>query len=251
MNFLSRLTGVEAEDSASRSGEGAAAGGENGGGGWLAALKEKSKELAEVYKRDIGVCLRCLAGGLLEGNAPWLLCRRAGPRGRRQATLLAGRCDVHPSSRRLHPAAGAEKAAPAARAARGMRPAARACRAGPVLLTCLHLSLRALLMLAPFLCVPARPAALGSLCLSTLAHSSQPNFRPSSRRIPPWLPGICWRRQEPPWSRTSARLPKSPCLLRGLCYAADGTASHSLFCPSSNLALGQCRAALPLPACRA
>lgn len=25
-----------------------------GGGGWLESLKEKSKELAEVYKRDIG-----------------------------------------------------------------------------------------------------------------------------------------------------------------------------------------------------
>jgi len=39
MNFLKGLTGD----------------GKEGGGGWLESLKEKSKELAEVYKRDIGM----------------------------------------------------------------------------------------------------------------------------------------------------------------------------------------------------
>ena len=47
MNFLKTLGGGEA---AAGSGDAAGA-----GGGWLASLKEKSKELAEVYKRDLGV----------------------------------------------------------------------------------------------------------------------------------------------------------------------------------------------------
>ena len=29
-----------------------------GAGSWLASIKEKSKEIAEVYKRDIGTCCR-------------------------------------------------------------------------------------------------------------------------------------------------------------------------------------------------
>lgn len=44
MNFLKGLTG----------GDGGKEGGSTGGG-WLESLKEKSKELAEVYKRDIGM----------------------------------------------------------------------------------------------------------------------------------------------------------------------------------------------------
>ena len=44
MNFLKGLTG----------GDGGKEGGGTGGG-WLESLKEKSKELAEVYKRDIGM----------------------------------------------------------------------------------------------------------------------------------------------------------------------------------------------------
>ena len=51
MNFLKSFGGEAATD-------GGDAGG--AGGGWLASLKEKSKELAEVYKRDIGSALaRC------------------------------------------------------------------------------------------------------------------------------------------------------------------------------------------------
>jgi hypothetical protein len=45
MNFLKTLGG----------GEAAADDAPGAGGGWLASLKEKSKELAEVYKRDLGV----------------------------------------------------------------------------------------------------------------------------------------------------------------------------------------------------
>jgi hypothetical protein len=44
MNFLKGFTG----------GDGGKEGGGTGGG-WLESLKEKSKELAEVYKRDIGM----------------------------------------------------------------------------------------------------------------------------------------------------------------------------------------------------
>lgn len=46
MNFFKSLAGGDEKD-----GESA------GGGGWLESLKEKSKELAEVYKRDIGASL--------------------------------------------------------------------------------------------------------------------------------------------------------------------------------------------------
>ena len=53
MNFLSRLAGGDND-----AGEDGAAG-SGGGGGWLAALKEKSKEIAEVYKRDIGALFPC------------------------------------------------------------------------------------------------------------------------------------------------------------------------------------------------
>ncbi len=126
MNFLRGLAGADADaDTTAGSGDGAAAAGETGGGGWLAALKEKSKELAEVYKRDIGAwCVRVVfARGLLEANAPRLRCRRAGLRGRRRATSLVGRCAVRSSSRRLHPAAGAAKAARAGHAASRMQPA--------------------------------------------------------------------------------------------------------------------------------
>ena len=45
MNFLKGLAG----------GDGSAEDG-GGAGSWLASIKEKSKEIAEVYKRDIGTC---------------------------------------------------------------------------------------------------------------------------------------------------------------------------------------------------
>ena len=47
MNFLKGLAG----------GDGSAEDG-GGAGSWLASIKEKSKEIAEVYKRDIGTCCR-------------------------------------------------------------------------------------------------------------------------------------------------------------------------------------------------
>ena len=57
MNFLKGLAG----------GDGSAEDG-GGAGSWLASIKEKSKEIAEVYKRDIGTC--CRAGLSIVPGAP-------------------------------------------------------------------------------------------------------------------------------------------------------------------------------------
>ena len=69
MNFLKSFGGEAATD-------GGDAGG--AGGGWLASLKEKSKELAEVYKRDIGSALaRCALRHLI--TASTVACALHGP----------------------------------------------------------------------------------------------------------------------------------------------------------------------------
>eukprot|EP00961_Rhodomonas_salina_P181968 2456562-Rhodomonas_salina.1 len=54
MNFLSKISGSEPQESDSSGSGGAQAGA--GLGGWFNSLKEKSKDLVEVYKRDLGAC---------------------------------------------------------------------------------------------------------------------------------------------------------------------------------------------------
>jgi hypothetical protein len=67
MNFLKSFGGEA---------DGGDAGG--AGGGWLASLKEKSKELAEVYKRDLGSALaRCALRHLI--TASTVACALHGP----------------------------------------------------------------------------------------------------------------------------------------------------------------------------